>query len=162
MVAPLDASEIEFWVRNPRVAFFTASSDIVFEEFCGGVAKGASDLKNVVFFPVTRILSRAFHRVIIISLSLSECNGTKNWGKYFQDWGEFSACFIEYRFSMLFISQGYRYRSGFCEKCEECWKIEREQLRFITSFTQSEVKSAEGSQNAIRRIVSWFDRYMKK
>lgn len=99
--APLEASEIEFWVGDPRVAFFTASSDIVLKEFYGGEANGTADLKNVFFFPVACILSRAFHRVTIISLSLSDCKGTK--GR-----GEFSACQIEYRFAMLFISQGFR------------------------------------------------------
>lgn len=78
IVAPIDTSEIEFWVGDPRVTFFTASSDIVLEEFCGGVANGAADLKNVFFFPVARILSRTFHRVIIISLSPPNCNGTKD------------------------------------------------------------------------------------
>jgi hypothetical protein len=42
------------------------------------VANGAADLKNVFFFPVARILSRTFHRVIIISLSPPNCNGTKD------------------------------------------------------------------------------------
>jgi hypothetical protein len=76
IIAPLNAPEIEFWVGNPRVAFFAASSDVVFEEFCGSVTNRAFDFKNVFFFPVVRILSRAFHLVCILSLSLSNCNGT--------------------------------------------------------------------------------------
>ena len=83
IVAPLEASEIEFRVGDPRVTFFTASSDIVLEEFCGGAANGAADLKNVFFFPVARILSRTFHRVFILSLSLPYCNGTRGGGEFF-------------------------------------------------------------------------------
>jgi hypothetical protein len=75
IIAPLDASEIEFWVGDPSVAVFTASSDIVLEEFCGGVAERAADLENVFFFPVACILSRTFHRIIIISFPFSNCNG---------------------------------------------------------------------------------------
>ena len=77
IITPRDASKIEFWVGDPSVTFFTASSDIVFEEFCGGVADRAADLKNVFFFPVACILSRTFHRVIIISLSPPNCNRSK-------------------------------------------------------------------------------------
>jgi len=76
IVTPIDASEIEFWVGDPRVTLFTAPSDIVLEEFCSRMANGAIDLKNVLFFPVARILSRTFHLVIILSLFLSYCNGT--------------------------------------------------------------------------------------
>jgi len=76
--APLDASEIEFWVGDPRGTFFTASSDIILEEFYGGMANGATDLKNVFFFPVACILSRTSHNKIIISFSLSNCNGNKD------------------------------------------------------------------------------------
>ena len=63
---------------------------------------------------------------------------------------------------MLFVSQGYRYRSGFYEECEECWKIEREQLRFTASFIQSKVKDAEDSPNAFGRIVSRIEHYLNK
>jgi len=77
IVAPLDAPEVEFRVGNPRVAFTTASSDIVLEEFCGGAANRAADLKYVFLFPVPRILSGAFHHITIISLNFSNCNGTK-------------------------------------------------------------------------------------
>ena len=76
IIAPLNASEIEFWVGNPRVAFFAASSDVVFKEFCGSVAYRALDFKNVFFFPVACILSRTFHIVFIISISPWNCNGT--------------------------------------------------------------------------------------
>ena len=78
IVAPLDASEIEFWVGDPRAAFFTASSDIVLKKFYGGLANGAADLKNIFFFPVACILSRTSHLIIILSLSLSNCNGNKD------------------------------------------------------------------------------------
>lgn len=77
IVAPLDASEIQFWVGNPSLAFFAASSDIVFEELCGGAAYRAADLENILFFPVAYILSRTFHPIIIISISPPDCNGAK-------------------------------------------------------------------------------------
>jgi len=77
IAAPLNASEIEIWVGDPRATLSAVSSDIVLEKFHGGVANGAADFKNVFLFPVTRILSRTFHCVIIISRSLAKYNRAK-------------------------------------------------------------------------------------
>jgi len=77
IIAPIDTSEIEFWVGNPGVALFAASADIVFKKFCGCKANGTINLKDGFFFPVASILSRTFHLVIILFILLSYFNKTK-------------------------------------------------------------------------------------
>lgn len=67
IIAPLNASEIEFGIGNPVVALFTSSSRVVLEEFEDCLAERAFALKDIILFPVASILTWAFHCVGIIT-----------------------------------------------------------------------------------------------
>jgi hypothetical protein len=68
IIAPLDASEIEFRIGNPVVAFFATSSRVVLEEFEIRLTKRTLAFKDIILFPVARILTRAFHAVGILAV----------------------------------------------------------------------------------------------